>query len=77
MLLTLQRYEMGSRVASIQRDRGQFIRVAVVGNEPMIDPERFAEVVSGNRGASARGFTDMIDAISWLSEESAIRDPAE
>jgi len=74
---TLQRYEMGARVASIQRDRGHFLRLAVVGNEPMIDPERFAAVVSGNRGASVRGFTDIVDAISWLDEGPAIRDPTD
>ena len=67
----LERYEMGSQVAKIQRDRGLFIRLAVVGTEPMIDPERFAEVVSGNRGASARGFTDIVDAIAWLEEASS------
>lgn len=67
----LQRYEMGSEVAKMQRDRGLFIRLAVVGTEPMIDPERFAEVVSGNRGASARGFTDIVEAIAWLEKGAA------
>ncbi len=67
----LQRYEMGVEVAKMQRDRGMFIRLAVVGKEPMIDPERFAEVVSGNRGASARGFTDIVDAINWLEDAAS------
>ena len=71
----LQRYEMGAEVARVQRDRGIFIRLAVVGREPMIDPERFAEVVSHNRGASARGFTDIVDAIAWLEEASSVERP--
>ena len=39
----------------------------------MIDPERFAEVVSTNWGA--RGCTHSVDAIAWLEHESSVKRP--
>ena len=42
------------------------IRFAVLGNEPMVHPERFGEIVATNRGAVMRVFTDEALALEWL-----------
>ena len=42
------------------------IRLAVLGNEPMVHPERFGEIVATNRGAVMRVFTDEALALEWL-----------
>lgn len=65
---TLQRFEHGARVAKLQWGIGAGIALAVVGNEPIVDPGRFAEVVGANRGAYAKVFTDTQKAEDWLSE---------
>ena len=42
------------------------IRMAMLGHEPMIHPERFGEIVAANRGADARVFTEEALALDWL-----------
>ena len=42
-------------------------RVALVSNEPMIHPQRFGEVIAKSRGAQARVFTDLDEAMAWIS----------
>jgi hypothetical protein len=41
-------------------------RFAVVGKEPLIDPNRFGETVAVNRGAGVKAFTRMEKALAWL-----------
>ena len=53
-----ERYDWAVRIAELQAQYEPRIRVAVVGNEPLIHPERFGEIVARNRGADARSFTD-------------------
>jgi hypothetical protein len=62
----LDRFEMGVRVARHYLATDPRIRLAVVGHEPMIHPERFGELVARNRGADARAFTDGTQALDWL-----------
>jgi hypothetical protein len=60
------RYELAVRIAELQAARTPRIRVALLGHEPMIHPERFGDVVAARRGAAARAFTDEAAALDWL-----------
>lgn len=62
----LDRFEMGLRMAQHYRESDPRIRLAVLGHEPMIHPERFGELVARNRGADARVFTDEAEALAWV-----------
>jgi len=61
-----QRYAQAVLVAELQSSQKPRIRLAVLGNEPIIHPERFGEIVAANRGAVARVFTDESAALEWL-----------
>ena len=62
----LDRFDMGIRMAKHYFESEPRIRLAVLGHEPMIHPERFGELVARNRGADARVFTDETLARDWL-----------
>jgi hypothetical protein len=62
----LDRYEIGVNIARSYLDQLPRIRLALLGHEPMIHPERFGEIVARNRGADTRVFTDEAEAIRWL-----------
>jgi hypothetical protein len=62
----LDRFEMGVRMAKHYRASDPRIRLAVLGHEPMIHPERFGELVARNRGADARVFTLEAEALAWV-----------
>lgn len=64
---TLERFKLGVRIAEVQRDHG--IMVAGVGDEGMVSPNRFGEIVAQNRSAYARVFTEIDAAIGWIREE--------
>jgi hypothetical protein len=44
-------------------------RFAAVGHVPLMDPSRFAETVAVNRGVNVKSFTDINEALRWLTEE--------
>ncbi len=60
------RYEIGVNIARAWLDQLPRVRVALIGHEPMIHPERFGEIVARNRGADTRVFTDEAEALTWL-----------
>lgn len=62
----MDRFRQGTHVAELQAGPGLRIRLAVVGNEPMIHPQRIGEMVARSRGALARAFTDLDEAIAWV-----------
>jgi hypothetical protein len=62
----LDRYEIGVNVARSYLEQLPRVRLAMLGHEPMIHPDRFGEVVARNRGADARVFTDEAEALRWL-----------
>jgi len=64
----LDRFEMGMHIAKHYLESDPRTRLAVLGHEPMIHPERFGELVARNRGADARVFTDEAEALGWLLE---------
>jgi hypothetical protein len=62
-----ERYDQGVRVATLQSAQEPRIRLAVLGGEPMVHPERVGEIVAVSRGALARVFTDLDEAVAWVS----------
>jgi hypothetical protein len=66
-----ERYDFGVRVAELQKGIGKGILMAIVGNEPLVDPERLAEIVAKSHGAFVAVFTDIDEAISWIEHEVA------
>lgn len=61
-----ERYEQAVQVADLQIKGAPRIRLAVLGLEPMIHPQRFGEIVATNRGAFLRVFTERAEALEWL-----------
>lgn len=73
----VQRFEMGQFIANLFSENPEYhsIRLAVLGNEPIISPDRFAETVARNRGATGKVFTDPQEAAAYLDlEESVLHD---
>lgn len=66
----MERYKQGLHVAKKQQESGMSILIAVVGNDPMIDPRKFGETVGRNRGAIGRVFTDIDEAVDWIERET-------
>jgi hypothetical protein len=62
-----ERYDQGVHVAKLQSTQAQRIRLAVLGHEPMVHPEKIGEIVAVSRGAVARVFTDPDEALAWIS----------
>jgi hypothetical protein len=63
----LDRFDVGVHIAARQLEQEPPIRLALLGHEPMIHPERFGEIVARNRGADARVFTNAAEALDWLT----------
>ncbi len=63
----LDRFDVGVHIASLHFDQKPRVRLALLGHEPMIHPERFGEIVARNRGADARVFTLEAEALAWLT----------
>lgn len=61
-----ERYDQAVQVASLQSSMTSRIRIALLGHEPMIHPQRFGEIVATNRGAPLRVFTEEKAAVDWL-----------
>jgi hypothetical protein len=68
-MTTTERYRVGEVVAL----HWPGVPAAVVANAPLVDPERFAEMVARNRGVDGRVFTNMDEARAWLKERIAAR----
>ncbi len=72
-LSTVERYELGEFVALATLDRVSsgaiaFPRIACVLVEPVLDPQRFGEMVARNRGAQLSVFANIDDAVAWLEK---------
>lgn len=67
----MDRFTMGKYLSELYLTYGGKIRMAIVGNEPYIDPGRFGETVAKNRGGYVGVFTSMADALGWLD----VKDP--
>ena len=58
---TADRFDIGVAAARIPA------QVALIARPGMIDPERFGQMVAGNRGADGRVFASEADAVAWLT----------
>ncbi|HEY7769362.1 hypothetical protein [Longimicrobium sp.] len=67
-LTTVERFELGSEIARAQRAQAAITAIVVVGHEPPLDPERFAETVAINRGAVGKSFTGLAEAEQWIDD---------
>lgn len=68
-----ERYDQAVQFASLQSRVTPRIRVALIGKEPMVHPQRFGEIVATNRGALIRVFTDEALALNWLLQRQKAR----
>ena len=62
----MQRFDQAIHIAGIHQRQVRRVRLAILGNEPIIDPNRFGEIVATNRGANVKVFTDEQLALDWL-----------
>ena len=53
-----------------QRMLGKVNRVALVGRQEAVLPDRFAETVAVNRGINLKVFIDMDQAVDWLKAQA-------
>lgn len=60
------RFDFGVHIAALHFEQRPRVRLALLGHEPMIHPERFGEIVARNRGADTRAFIDEQAALTWL-----------
>ena len=66
-----ERYSLGLFVATEQRllaarSPELALQVAVLGRQPLIDPQRFGETVAVNRGAKFKESEHLDEVLSWL-----------
>jgi len=61
-----ERFILGVETVRIQRKNKTIVTIVIVGNEPMIDPQKFGETVALNRGGIGKVFTNIGEAESWL-----------
>jgi hypothetical protein len=61
-----ERYQWAVRIAELQAGYQPRIRVALLGHEPLIHPERFGEIVATRHGAVVRTFTNEVLALYRL-----------
>ena len=66
-----ERFVLGDSIALTQRAHGFVALIAVLAREPLLDADRFAELVAINRGAMGKAFTDLSDAEHWIEERLA------
>lgn len=66
----MERYELGTRFAKLQLSLDTLVTIAVVGHQPLVDPQRFAEMVALNRCAVGKVFEDHDEAVTWLEHTS-------
>jgi hypothetical protein len=66
----MHRYKLALSIVEesnkLTRDLGQKVRVAFVGEDPVIARDHFGEDVAVNRGANMRVFTGQNEARAWL-----------
>ena len=67
---TAERIELGVETAEVQLSKDTIVAIAIIGNEPLIDPERLGETIALNRCAVCKVFTDLDEAINWLEHTS-------
>ena len=65
-----ERIDLASRSAELQLGKDRLVAIALVGEEPMLHPERVGEAVALNRCAVLKVFESREAAIDWLEHTS-------
>jgi hypothetical protein len=63
-----ERYGLSEFLAREMVEARIFPRLAFLGKEPLVDPNRFGEIVGTNRGVQMKTVEEMEDAVKWLGE---------
>ena len=66
---TMDRFYHGVTTVTIQHQKDSIIFIAIVGKEPLLDPERFGETVAVNRGFYGKVFTNIDEAVAWIDKK--------
>ena len=64
-VIAAKKYFLGILLGKVQK-----CRFAIVGNIPLVDPDKFEEVVATDRGFDLKIFTNIKHAYLWLGVES-------
>ena len=72
-MTTYERYDIATYFANLTRQNEETskLQIAVVGNPPLIDPNRFGETVAKNHGLNIKVSNEMEEAVSWLGIKSS------
>lgn len=62
----IELFNIGEYVAELCFKYEKPFRIAVAGNVPLVDPDRFGETVARNLGVNGRVFTNLEEALSWV-----------
>src|SRR5215467_15027401 len=62
----VERYALAEFLAGEIVELERFPRLAFLGKEPLVDPNRFGELVATNRGVQIHTVEQMEDAVDWL-----------
>jgi len=68
---TMDRYAGGTRIVELAREYGFDIAFAFLGNEPMVETERFCETVARNQGGRVRAFLNIDEAVGWFKKSTS------
>ena len=73
-----ERYALGVYIANEQRLLAErrppiHVKVAVLGHQPVVDPQRLGETVAVNRGAKVKVSEQLDEALAWLGISAAAR----
>jgi hypothetical protein len=65
---TMDRFEIGVLLSDLvlRQSDVQTTRIAIVRNDPIIDPHRFTEIVATNRGVQLKVTSELQEALEWL-----------
>lgn len=67
-MTTYERYDIATYIANLAMPHNETsrIQIAVVGNPPLIDPNRFGETVAKNRGLNIKVSNEIDEVLEWL-----------
>lgn len=71
-LTAIQRFELSEKTADLyfKKPYTYLRKIVLLGHEPIVDPNRFGELVAQNRGMPVKVCTDVQEALTWLDTGS-------
>lgn len=68
---TMDRHDHGMKLAALQKEYQSVHAVAIVGKEPIIEPDRFLALIANSSGANVQVFDTVQAALEWLESEGS------